>query len=264
MSNTSVELVITVARQVLSARGPMSEHELLGVLEEGFEFQPGSDPEQMLLDILDQDTELSTLADGRLAWIPGLLNGKIFTHRLSAVEVAHDIIGVGVDLLPLDKFAEFGTYRRLTDGSPLTVVFPLLDCELLAARGVSLPATAVGTDVVLLLPPGRLAALDVTAGDLIGLRVHPDGFELAAVAEPAPCDIGAPLAALLKQRPDQPEMLAVAVWTVCAGDNHMFREAVAPLTDLLSASGLVYNRDMELIARSGFDFATWQTSVVWG
>ena len=73
--------------------------ELLGVLEEGFPFQPGSDPEQMLLDILDQDTELSTLADGRLVWIPGLLGGKIFTHRLSAVEADHDIIGVGVDLL---------------------------------------------------------------------------------------------------------------------------------------------------------------------
>jgi hypothetical protein len=27
----------------------------------------------------------------------------------------------------------------------------------------------------------------------------PDGFELVTVAEPAPCDIGAPLAALLEQ-----------------------------------------------------------------
>lgn len=262
MSNTSVELVITVARRVLSARGPMSEDQLLGVLEEGFQFQPGLDPQEVLLDVLEQDAELFTLADGRLAWIPGLLDGKIFTHRLNAVEAAHDIVAVGVDLLPLGMFTELDTYQRLTDGSPLTVVFPLHDSELLAARGVPLPATALDTDVVLLLPSRRLAALDVAAGDLIGLRVHPDGFELVAVAEPAPCDIGAALAAVLEQRPDQPEMLAAAVWTVCAGDDSVFREAVAPLGDLLLASGLAYNGD--LVARGGFDFAAWMDSVVWG
>jgi hypothetical protein len=93
---------------------------------------------------------------------------------LSAVEAAYDIIEVGVDLLPLDKFTGFDTdrYQRLTDGSPLTVVFPLHDSELLAERGVSLPATAVETDVVLLLPPGRLASIP---GAVIVLRFRPAG-----------------------------------------------------------------------------------------
>jgi tetratricopeptide (TPR) repeat protein len=99
--------------------------------------------------------------------------------------------------------------------------------------------------------------LGVGAGDLVGLRVSAHGLELTAVAEPAPCDIGAALAALLdEQRPERPEMLDVAVWTVCAGDDNVFREAAAPLSDLLAASGLACEGDW--VARRGFDFAAWQ------
>ena len=236
----------------------MAEDDLLGVLDaDGIDLGP--DPEVMLADVLDQDAELvMPLADERWAWIPAVLGGRIFTHRLSAVEAAHDIIVLDPDLAPLSMLTGCETYRRLTDGSPITEVSAFLDGDVLAARGV--PETAVDGDGVLLLRPGRFAALGVAAGDLVGLRVTAHGLELVAVAQPTRCDIGAALAALLEKRPDRPEMLdvAVAVWTVCAGDDNVFREAAPPLGDLLVASGLAYDGDW--VARSGFDFDAWRVA----
>ena len=256
MSGTSGEAIVAVVRRVLSVRGPMAEDDLLGVLDaDGIDLGP--DPDVMLADVLDQDAELvMPLADERWAWIPAVLGGRIFTHRLSAVEAAHDIIAWDPDLAPLAMLTESDTYQRLTDGSPIAEVSAFLDGDILAARGV--PETAVDGDGVLLLRPGRFAALGVAAGDLVGLRVTAHGLELAAVAELTPCDIGAALAALLEQRPDRPEMLDVAVWTVCAGDDSVFREAAPPLGDLLSASGLACDGDW--VARSGFDFDAWRVA----
>jgi hypothetical protein len=254
MSGTSGEAIAAVVRQVLSVHGPMAEDDLLGALDaDGIALGP--DPEVMLADVLDQDAELvMPLADERWAWIPAVLGGRIFTHRLSAVEAEHDIIAWGPDLAPLSMLTECETYQRLTDGSPIADVSPFLDGDILAARGV--PETAVDGDGVLLLPPGRFATLGVAAGDLVGLRVTAHGFELAAVQEPTPCDIGAALAALLEGRPDRPEMLDVAVLTVCAGDDSVFREPAAPLGDVLSASGLACEGDW--VARGGFDFGAWR------
>ena len=234
----------------------MAEDDLLGVLE-GDGIDLGPDPDVMLADVLDQDAEpFMPLADERWAWIPAVLAGRIFTHRLSAVEAAHDIIAWDPDLAPLAMLTECDTYQRLTDGSPITDVSAFLAGDILAARGV--PETAVDGDGVLLLRPGRFTALGVAAGDLVGLRVTAHGLELAAVAELTRCDIGAALAALLEQRPDRPEMLDVAVWTVCAGDDGVFREAAPPLGDLLSASGLACEGDW--VARSGFDFDAWRVA----
>ena len=232
----------------------MAEDDLLGVLDaDGIDLGP--DPDVMLADVLDQDAELvMPLADERWAWIPALLGGRIFTHRLSAVEAGHDIIVLGADLAPLSMLTGCETYRRLTDGSPIAEVSAFLDGDMLAARGV--PEIAVDGDGVLVLQPGRFAALGVAAGDLVGLRVTAHGFELVAVAELTPCDIGAALAALLEERPDRPEMLDVAVWTVCAGDDGVFRAPAAPLGDVLSASGLACEGDW--VARDGFDFGAWR------
>jgi len=209
MSGSSREAIATSVQQVLSVRGPMAEDDLLGVLAaDGVDLGP--DPEDMLTDVLDEDAELvMPLADERWAWIPTLLDGRIFTHRLSAVEAEHDMIEFGPDLAPLAMLTESEVYQRLTDGSPIADVSPLLDGDILAARGV--PEIAVDGDGALLFEPGRFATLGVAAGDLIGLRVTALGFELAAAGELTMCDIGPVLAALLEERADRPEMLDVAV-----------------------------------------------------
>ncbi|WP_373235210.1 SEC-C metal-binding domain-containing protein [Mycobacterium marinum] len=257
------EEITAAVRRVLVARGPMSEDNLLSALAaDGVDLGP--EPQAMLTEVLDQDSEpFMELADQRWAWLPGLLEGRIFTHRLSAVEAAHDIIESGVDLEPVAMLTDYETYQRLSDGSPISEVCPLHggdvdDNDVLTARGV--PAAAVDSDTaVLVLPAGRFAALGVGAGDLVGLRVSANGLELVAVrGEPQPCGTGAALGGLLDEHPDRPEMLDVAVWTVCTDDDHLFREAAAPLGELLSASGLACEGGW--IARSGFDFAGWRVA----
>lgn len=234
----------------------MSEDDLLDVLEAaGVEL--GSDAEETLGDLLDDDIELfMPLADGRWAWIPGLLEGRIFTHRLSETEVAHDILRWGPDLAPVSMLTEVETYQRLVDGSPLSEVFRGLHDELLAARGV--PAEAVDPAGALLLPSGHLTALGARAGDLVGVRVGATGLEVVAAAEPVAGNAGQALAALLDELPDQPEALDVATWTLCAGDDSLFREPTAPLGDLLTVNGLACDGD--LVARAGFDFAAARTA----
>jgi tetratricopeptide (TPR) repeat protein len=254
MSVTDFEAIATAVRQVLSVRGPIAEDDLLAVLvADGIDLGP--DPLDMLTDILDDDTELvMPLADQRWALIPALLDGRIFTHRLSAPEAEHDMIGFGPDLAPLSMLTESPTYQQLTDGSPIADVSPFLDADILAKRGV--PETVVGQDGVLLLPPGRFATLGAGAGDLVGLRVTAAGFELAAVAEPATCEIGPALAAVLDAHPDRPEMLDDAVWTACAAHEDLFRKPVAPLSELLSAAGLAQEGDW--VALGSFDFGAWR------
>ncbi len=254
MFDTSVAAIGTAVREVLSARGAMAEEDLLGVLlADGVDL--GADPEDMLVDVLDQAGELvMALADERWAWIPALLDGRIFTHRLSPAEADHDMIEFGPDLAPLSMLTESQTYRRLTDGSPIAEVSPFLDGDLLAERGV--PEMVVGTGGAMLLPPGRFAMLGIGAGDLAGLRVTADGFELEAPGSLSRCDIGPVVSAVLDERRDQPEMLDVVVWTVCASDEGLFREPVAPLSDLLLTGGLAQEGDW--VARGGFDFGAWR------
>ena len=259
MSGASGEAIAACVRQVLSVRGPMTEDDLLSVLDaQGIDL--GSDRDVVFDEVVDDlDAEVVTqLADERWAWIPAVLDGRIFTHRLTAVEAAGDILVLDVDLAPLAMLTGSHTYQRLTDGSPITEASALLDSDVLAARGI--PQTAVD-DEVLLLPPGRFDALGVGAGDLVGARVSTHGLELTKVGntEVTPCDIDAALAALFdEQGRDQPEMVDVAVWTVCARNDNMFREATTPLGDLLSASELAW--DDHWVASSGFDFSGWYTA----
>ena len=232
----------------------MTEDDLLLALD-GDGIDLGPDADETLAEVLDEDTELVIpLVDGRWAWIPALLDGRTFTHRLSEAEVAHDMIGFGPDLAPVAMLTEIETYQQLADGSPISDVSPLLDEDVLAARGV--PMEEVNGEGALLLPPGHLAAQGVDAGDLVGLRVTANGFELVAVAEPAPCDISTALAILIEERRDQPQMLDIAMWTVCADDDNLFRQPTEPLGDLLVAGGLACEGDW--IARRGFDFGSWR------
>ncbi|MFV0493472.1 SEC-C metal-binding domain-containing protein [Mycobacterium sp.] len=222
----------------------------------------GPEPEDTVAEVLNYSGELFLpLSDHRWAWIPGLLRGRIFTHRLSALEAAHDVVELGEDLGPVAMLTEGETYQQLSDGSPISEAWPFehghRDGDVLAARGV--PAAELDDNTALLvLPAGRFAALGVAEDDLVGLRVTADGFELAAIPQTAPCDVGAKLAGLLDSEPDRPEMLDMAVWTVCADDDGLFRDAAVPLVELLTASGLA--RDGDWIARSGFDFAAWRVA----
>jgi len=92
MFGASHETINAAVQQAFSSRGPMSSDELLDVLvAEGIDLGP--DAQDLLEDTLEYDPDLFLpLCDDRWAWLPALLDGRIFTHRLSAQEVEHDLI----------------------------------------------------------------------------------------------------------------------------------------------------------------------------
>ena len=226
--------------RTLSLRGPLSRIELRAAL--------GGAP--ALAELLDSDAgPIVPLADGRLAWLPALLQGRVFTHRLTATEAAHDLIEVGVDLAALAMLTELDTYRQLCDGTPVAEIYVFDHPELLDERAV--PVDGIDTEYLLVLPVGRFAALGAGPGDLIALRVERTGFALDTLAEPAAGEQGAELAAVLTEH-GQPELLDAVVWTACAYDDDAFRTPTAPLGELLAMHGLIHRGDW--LAADGFDF----------
>ncbi len=252
---TSAEILAAAVRDLLTVRGPMGVDDILAELAPaGVDLGP--EAEDILLGVLDGDDEpFDVLTDDRWAWLPALLDGRVVTHRLSGPEIAHDMLLWGPDLSPLSVLVGHAAYRRLSDGSPIADVSPLFDEEELAERGI--PGDVLDELGALLLPVGRLAALGLTAGDLIGVRFGADGLDLVAVADTAASTAGAALAALVDGNSGEPVMLDCAAWTVCTGDDEVFRSPAAPLGEQLAEAGLACSQDW--IAKADFDFGAWRS-----
>ncbi|MGV8845972.1 SEC-C domain-containing protein [Tessaracoccus sp.] len=256
MSATPVEPAATAIRRLLSSHGPMHTYELINALTaDGILL--GASPEDRLHEVLDEDTEvIVALADGRLAWLPGLLQGRVFTHRLRELEATHDFLDMGPDLASVTILTESEDHLRLVDGSSIVEVGRTSGAELLGERGLDL--TDLEHDEAWLLPPGYLAGLGVEAGDLVGVRVTEDGFELIAVEALTKSTVIAAIAARLGEQPERPETIAVSVWMACDKHKDAFREPIAPLGELLRAMGLAV--EGEWVAPAGFDFELWRST----
>ena len=192
------------------------------------------------------------LADESWGWLPALLAGRIFTHRVDAQEMTHDILLVTPDLDPITHLCEFEEYAQLADGTPVRVALPAFDDGVLDERDV--PLDMVDDGGALVLPPGTLRGLGLAAGDLVGLRLTPAGLTLSKVtADPAP-QVGAALAATLD--PDEPTPFDSAVWSACSADPTLFTEPVPPLSEIADAHNLV--RRLDVLAPAGFDYDRWR------
>ncbi|EUA20575.1 hypothetical protein I552_6720 [Mycobacterium xenopi 3993] len=190
--------------------------------------------------------------DERWAWLSAVLAGRVFTHRLGADEVAHDMLAVSPDLDPITSLCEHDEYQRLVDGSAAQVVLAEFDDELLEERGI--PVEAVDPGGALLLEPRTLTGLQVTEGDLVGLRLTEQGLTIERVTAPVPhAEVGARLAAVLDD--DEPRLFDQVVWTACVEDPAAFTEPLAPLSEIADDCGLT--RRGEWLAPAGFDFARW-------
>ncbi|PRC47133.1 hypothetical protein C6A85_86535, partial [Mycobacterium sp. ITM-2017-0098] len=174
------------------------------------------------------------------------------THRVGPEEIAHDILIVTPDLDAVTHLCEFAEYAQLADGSPLSVALPAFDEDVLDQRGV--PLDMVDDGGALVLPPGTLRDLDVADGDLVGLRLAPEGLTLSKVtAAPSP-SVGAALAATLST--DEPTPFDSAVWTACVADPTLFIEPVPPLSEIADDHNLV--RRLDLLAPADFDYDRWR------
>ncbi|KZS70235.1 hypothetical protein A4G29_17185 [Mycobacterium kansasii] len=245
----------TLAR-ILTQHGPLDAEDIAARLRDDGVADPDAVLDQVLYEI---DCPARQLVDLRWVWLPAVLAGRVFTHRVGAAELAHDLLTVTPDLDPITELCEHEQYQRLADGSPAQVMLAQFDDELLEQRGI--PDEAVDPHGVLLLAPGTLAALGVAEGDLVGLRLTDQGLaverveRVERVADAGPGgEAGARLAATLD--PEEPDYFAAAVWTVCAEDPTLFTEPLPPLSEIADDYGL--ERRGEWLATRGFDFDAWQ------
>jgi SEC-C motif len=244
----TLEAISTLA-EILTQHGPLHKDELAQHCRD----RGINDPDSAIQwNLLEMDCPARQLVDDRWVWLPALLAGRVFTHRVSADESTHDVLTVTADLDPITTLFEHEQYQRLADGSTASIVLAGYDDELLDARGI--PAEAIDSAGRLLLEPGALAALGVGDGDTVGLRLTPEGIVLEPVDVTTQHTAGQRLAATLD--PDEPTYVDAAVWTACVTDPALFTDPLPPLSEIVEDYGLAHRG--EWLAPSGFDFSRWQ------
>ena len=240
---------ISIIAELLAQHGPLPEREITQHMRDrGWDDSVST----IQWNLLEMDCPVRQLVDNRWVWLPAVLAGRVFTHRVSADEVTHDALAVALDLDPIATLCEHEEYQRFADGSFARIVVAGYDDDLIEARGMS--AEFIDWVAALLLEPGRLAGLGVGAGDTVGLRLTAEGLVLERVDGDSQHTAGEQLAATLDA--DGPVYVGAAVWTACVADAALFADPLPPLSEILDGQGLARRGDS--IAPSGFDFGRWQ------
>lgn len=234
---------------ILTEHGPASQDDITDRLHEA----GIADPDTVIDELLDEfSCPARPLPDGRWVWLPAVLAGRVFTHRLTAEELTHDLLAVSPDLDPITELCD-DDYPELADGSPVSLVLPRYDDERLEERGI--PLELVDEPGALLLAPGTLAGLGLAAGDLLGMRLTDKGIALEPVTATMDPTLGDRLAALVDVD-ESPSRFASVVWAACAVDPALFNTPLAPLGEIADAHGLARSGDW--LAPAGFDFDRWR------
>ncbi|MFC9786382.1 SEC-C metal-binding domain-containing protein [Rhodococcus sp. NPDC127528] len=233
--------VADAAISVLRRRGPLTRDDWVAALvDRGL----GTSAEMAAVVRTLEDSALGVLADGRIAAIDGLLEGRVFTHRLSDEEIASGVVDIDPDLSALTVLV----------GSPalgadceVDVVFPTSDATVLAERGRT---GIVGPEIErLLLDPDTL--LDYTAGDMIGLGLAGGKLRLVRVDRTvAAPDLVESLRGIIAD--GTAEHTDPVVWQLVADHRDLFTAPTVPLAELLDGAGYVCERNY--LAPRGFDF----------
>ena len=243
---------VQILTDILAEDGPVPEDDVVRRLQAAGAVESADDFDYLLDDI---GSPAAQLADERWVWLPTLLDGRVFTHRLNAIEIAHDVLTVSPDLDPVTTLCEGESPASFVDGSSARVAIPLFDHELL--QELEIPQDLVDSEGVLLLAPGTLASLGAAEGDLVGLRLTARGLgveRVGAIVEAGETSVGAGLEAALI--PDGPTFFNAAVYQLCADDPALFISPLAPLSETADAAGLQYDEDW--LAPNGFDFDRWR------
>ncbi|WP_420749463.1 SEC-C domain-containing protein [Rhodococcus sp. O3] len=236
--STDLDALTDAALDVLRRRGPLTDDDLAAHLaDEGF-----GDADELGYAVVDLDHPyLDLLPDGRNVAVDTLLEGRVFTHRLSAAEIAADAAGAD----------EFGLVTRAVWGNPdedrLECVFNDPEDESLVERGVG--DGDIPDEDILLLPQGSFAGW--SAGDVVAFTVtdgrvrwrRADG-DLAA---------GPDLSTGIGADTEFPVLLDDVLLSLVATDPAAFAEPAVPLNEWIDAAG--FDRYQDVIAPRGFDFA---------
>ena len=235
--------------ELLTQHGPLHKDEITQHLRD----RGMDDPDSALQwNLLEMDCPARQLVDERWVWLPAVLAGRVFTHRLSADESTHDVLTVTPDLDPITALCEHEQYQRLADRSAARVVLADYDDELLEERDI--PTQDIDEGGALLLEPGTLAKLGVHEDDTVGLRLTTEGLVLERADVSMQHTAGARLAATLDA--DEPTYVDAAVWTACVADPALFTDPLPPLSEIVEDYGLAHRG--EWLAPGGFDFDRWR------
>jgi SEC-C motif len=240
---------IAIIEKVLTQHGPLHKDEITQHARDR-----GMDDLDSALrwNLLEMDCPARQLVDDRWVWLPTLLSGRVFTHRLNADESTHNVLTVTPDLSSITTLCEHEQYQRLADGSTARLVLAGYDDELLDERII--PVQAIDPAGSLLLEPGALTALGVGDGDTVGVRLSTDGLVLERVDVTTQHTAGERLAATLDA--DEPTYVDAAVWSACVTDPALFTDPLPPLSEIIEDQGLAHRGDW--LAPIGFDFGRWQ------
>lgn len=236
--------IAAAIHRMLVTRGPLALEVLLAALEH-IGMTLSEDDLDDLLDagglptVIELDLDSGTV----LVALDQLLLGRVFTHRLTAAEIAADVLRMEPDLEAIAQLTDVQPFDRLDDGSEFTDVPESDDID---------PALTLG------LPTG---ALDGYApGDLVGLSLGVGGLHLAGVDTAMNVPNGMPeRVAAAMDAGDEPVMLDSLLWRLCLDDPGLFGEPLPPVGDLLVAWGL--EQFAGFVAPAGFDFVEWGAEI---
>ncbi|MES9512527.1 SEC-C domain-containing protein [Rhodococcus erythropolis] len=234
--------IASAALAVLREQGPLSLEEWATHLEEC-----GSATE--VADVLEYLSEpmLGYLPSGKYVALDTVLEGLVFTHRLSALEIASDILDASPDLEPILAFGDGDGDGDGEDGAIRVIAAE----EAAVERG----AAHFRSRRVVMLPAGTLG--ECAEGDLVGLAVE-DGrlaFRLVEIEDEPDLvpSLGEPF------EEDGVEALDSVCWQLLLEDPSLFTVPIAPLSELFEAAG--YEHERELLARRGFDFDAYDLQI---
>lgn len=227
--------------------GPKSSGALIAALTQQGILLSDDDLEDLLdAGAIPHVVELDYAEEPVLVALDGLLEERVFTHRITAAEISASVLTIEPDLKPLMALTDAAPFDQLEDGSPIVEVFS---------------GQAVDPGGSLKFSAGAFSEL--RPGDLIGFGVGPGGLRIEPVDQLAvpPADLRARvLTSFDDDDSDEgglPVMLDELIWRVCNDDILAFVEPLAPLTELLASWGL--ERSGDVVAPAGFDFSTWDT-----
>ncbi|TQF73920.1 hypothetical protein FK531_04390 [Rhodococcus spelaei] len=195
-----------------------------------------------LVELLD-DEDLGYLPDGRTVALESLLEGRVFTHRLTETEVAAGILDANPDLAALTVFILDSDQER---AGQFRVVFADADEPTFADRGVEDPHFPYSEGLLL----ERDALSSYTAGDLVALAVRDGLVELTPADSVETPDLSVGLGRILGE--EGADNLDAVVWQLMADDQELFTAPTAPIGELIEAAG--FERDGDYVAVRGFDF----------
>lgn len=214
----------------------------------------GDDPEDAVLDEFDDDrVPYQPLTDGRWAHLPSLVDGRVFTHRLTADEIEHDVLEVEPDLTLTQLLVEFPGHDRLANGDDLGFAYSGISRR---DSGREVPDSALAELGSLILPVGTLAGLGRRAGDLVGVRHGADGIEIVAIDDAVIVHDAVSSYALDVLDEDEPTESSDLLSLVLADVPDAFAAPTLPVSETLRDVGASH-RD-GLIARPGFDWEGWR------